>query len=389
MGSHDPSDQNRYVAFRPSKVTVDQGTPNRLHVGMRQGMEFVNGLPYHIRVCTRQGIIYTIAPDLRAQSREFRISLLQEWSTRTEHDTSQLETLTSPVEKAIADSMLINLGGMMGSTKMGCITTSITASDFEINGGTLYLESLDILVSTRPGSLVHPHSPLGRDLALIRDTQGAAHEDAASFIIRIVDNARKVGHLFINLNGDVFRVPARVDTSMEDGIYVIKSGVSEGDFEPQAPTVIYYGFEEGKEKLKLFNTVREAKVMGDVDANLDADYKMRLAEVRNEELRLKGIVAENNIELETVKHRVKQLELELDDEKRKGEMAKLRYEEDLRRQKAELDTLNHQLNMRSMTRKDYYEERSADRKDQSEILKWLPTIIVAAGAIILGLRKSS
>ena len=36
----------------------------------------------------------------------------------------------------------------------------------------------------------------------------------------------------------------------------------------------------------------------------------------------------------------------------------------------------------SNRRKDYYENRSYDRKDSSELVKWLPGIILGAGLLI-------
>jgi hypothetical protein len=41
-----------------------------------------------------------------------------------------------------------------------------------------------------------------------------------------------------------------------------------------------------------------------------------------------------------------------------------------------------QLERESQSRKEYYENRSLDRKDSSEITKWLPGLIIGAGLLI-------
>ena len=393
MDNKHPMERVRHVTYRPKNVGVDNCPPNNLHVGLRSGLEFINGLPFNIRVATRQGVVFTISPEHRASTRDFQIRQSQEWGGRTDYDLSQLELARTAEAKAVIDSMLVNLAGMMGSRRCGSVTTNITSLDLETHGGTLYLEDLDVVISTEPrGQLIHPYSAAGRDLAQIGDTQGVDAENAASFIIRIIDNNRRIGNQFINLAGSIHRIPARVNPDMEDGIYVVRAGATEGDFPPGPPSVIRYDFEEGKTQLKLFDNVASARVHGDQETADKQQYTREIQKLRNEEIEHKRAASESasklrekEHELELTKHELKKRDLELEDLKSHNAILKARYEEVSMRRKDTSEQLNAEYNERSIRRKDYYEERSADRRDTGEMLKWLPLVIVGVGAVFMAL----
>lgn len=388
MDSHD-SLYNKPIVFRAKDVTVDNVTPMRQDVGYRNEFEYINSLPITVRVATRQGVTFSIRPDNKLRGREFRIRQTQRWDWRVDIDADGITQSRAAEAKAMVDSLFANLTGHPASSgKSATVSTVLTRADFENNGGTLYIENLDIVLSIKgEGVLVHPYSEQGRQMELIRDTQGAGLNDAANFTIRIVDNHRRLGAQFINLNGDVYRVPACEDHNMEDGIYVIRTGISQGDYAPSPPTVERYDFEEGREALRLFDNVQAAKVHGNVEAATKHQYDLAMQESKNEELKLKSDLRDKDRQLKEVEFSLKQLVAQTEGEKQDFELTKLRMEDEIRRQKHEIGLLSHRLEMANMQRKDYYDDRGAQRKDSSEMLKWLPLVIAGIGAAILGFRK--
>ena len=72
---------------------------------------------------------------------------------------------------------------------------------------------------------------------------------------------------------------------------------------------------------------------------------------------------------------LKQKEIEYEKEAKERDARLKEREVQYAREKAERE---YRLNMQ----RDYYEHRSYDRKDSSEIIKWIPPMIVGAGLIL-------
>lgn len=369
------------VHFRPARHEIHRGDHDNLNVGLSLGYEIINGLSVPIVIATRDGLKYTLPPAYGAHGNVLTIISNRRWAHNGECRTDELYDSKDPEAKTILDSIVATISGSVGRYRQAAVRTEISLNDFRGSGDTLYLQTLDLVISTlRPDRVLHPHSARGRELAQIRDTPGAGLQEAASLVIRIVDNHNRFGSKYMNLNGEVFCVPAAVEPNMEDGVYVIRSGISEGAQSTQEPSVTRYEFTEAQESLGLYDTVHEARSLGNTEKQLEAQHQLELKRVRNDELELKN----HKLRLERELHNVQQ-ELQLS--KQRYEEAKNAYDQDLMGQKRETERLNHELNMASMRRKDYYEERSHDRKDGSEMLKYLPVVIAGIGALFLSLKK--
>ncbi len=239
MALHSNAVPTTPVYFRPVRPEVHRHDHNDLHVGLKLGFEIINGLPHPVTIATRDGLKYTLPTAYGAQGNTLTIissrAVINNGDCRTNdlHDQEK-----DPESKALLDSILSTMSGGVGRYRHSAVRTVVTLSDFRANGDSLYLQSLDLVVSSRNADrVVHPHSTRGRELAQIRDTPGAGLAEAASIVVRIVDNHNRFGDKYINLNKEVYSVPAAVVPNMEDGVYVIRTGISEGAQATQEPSV--------------------------------------------------------------------------------------------------------------------------------------------------------
>lgn len=124
-------------------------------------------------------------------------------------------------------------------------------------------------------------------------------------------------------------------------------------------------FIKGQQKLTLLDREHQLKI-----AQSDMNEKSLLSKF--EELERKSQADRLAFEMENDKR-------ERDHEQYINKI-KLDAEKNLR----DLDILKDKLRREedSNRRKDYYDERSYDRKDSSEIIKWLPGIILGAGLLL-------
>ncbi|TXI11394.1 MAG: hypothetical protein E6Q68_06170 [Polynucleobacter sp.] len=248
--------------------------------------------------------------------------------------------------------------------------TLLTASD-----GVMYVKDIDVLFFN--GSALdapyHPHTPHGELVSQATATE----EDKNNFFFKVdlVDNENKVGDRYIYIQGKVYKVVARKDPQREDGVYFVRRGstneVNKADYYRD-----YWAFNIPLEELGLYRTEVEALDHG----NSELTKKLELTEL------------EHNIALE--KKAAELDKIKADSEKRKQELehSKMDFEEQLKRIKekhqGELEHLKKEkeLELEKLRTKEYYENRSYDRKDSSETMKFLPSFILGVGAVFLALK---
>ena len=215
---------------------------------------------------------------------------------------------------------------------------------------------------------INPISKLGREISNTVTEQ----ERGFVFSVDIVDPYGKLGDMFINIGGVISKVRVMRNPNYEsEGIYVSRS------VEPTLDNPTGYSrtkFElDNHTDVPLFSTPALAQSHGDVLARLKEEHELSIQQIKfqHEQFKL-------DAEKTKLSHVEKLQELESEVKLEQNKQAKL---------KTDLDELKIQKEKEFMALKHQMEMRSLDRKDSSEIVKWIPALVVSAGAIMVALKK--
>lgn len=224
----------------------------------------------------------------------------------------------------------------------------IHLDELKKKGGFGYNKKLDCILSILNERLTpyHPYSEKGVEQCLVG--QPNEHMNAFGFRILIVDNFDIFNKPYINLGGKVFRVDTVKDLNMKNGVYLIESNSISKSGDPVKQNNEYYPMEDviaDKLPIKFYSTYKEAFEGGN-----------------EEHLKLKA------------QKEIKELE-------NKQKIETLQYEQIIRDNELYRKQMEHERNIESTMRKDYYEERSYQRKDSSEIWKLIPVLV--GGAVLV------
>lgn len=193
-------------------------------------------------------------------------------------------------------------------------------------GGVLYLQELDVVVSLHDLQHLPPHPGMTVDFNVAFEERIAGMQSAtAGMMVGVVDNEERFGTRFINVNGFVCRVTAVRNALQASGIYLHVPGNVDRKGE-----ILFYELNSSNESecpIRFYATQAEAEAHGDVFKEAEKAWEREKQEMEREIVTLKSV---NEI--------------------------------------------------KSLERKDYYEDRSHERKDDSEHLK----MFVASAGIIGG-----
>jgi hypothetical protein len=344
---------------------------------------FINATLYAITIVQRSGLKVTIPPKQSFRSRDFIIR--QEFQIAAEVKENVRAVLdvvddSSPIvlqrlKAALAESD--KTFGVYARANL-ILDHSITLDQLKQHGQSVYHHETDILVSMLTSNFVplHPYSEEGRNVKMMEDTPVKVGGESFGYCVEIVDNTGRFGDRFVNIANQVYRVRTKRDVTRRDGIYIGSSDPDEGELFNGSYSVNRIPLDApDHEKYGIFKTYEEAKTLGD----LTQAQKRALADVEFATTHLKR-------ELEQEKHRHSREMAEIEHDlkvsearAKEAELIRDRREAELKEERARAE---HLLAIERLRLKDKFEERSMDRKDRSEIVKMLPTIIVGIGAAI-------
>lgn len=373
----------------------DPLTTSRNDFGFETDVSYKNGLPYPITVVLRNGLSLTIPPlsgNWRDQS-NFVVQVRYRFAKNVKIDIHRI------LDAVDADSTneLIALKDAIRDARINqtansneCVLTyQVTRSQFESVPDGLYLSNLDITISKdvigSDSYVVHPESSAGYELRLERRLETSSFK----LDIEINDPEQLFGDRFVNVLGRIYRVHARVHPDRPPGVYL----TSPNDIDQEACDAKHYPFETADAELMLFRTASEARTLG----NLAESRKAELEELQHNnrielaklEMDFKTQLHDLNMQLNQHKidktqreaahaeevARLKAVELRLSLEASEREARQKSIDAAYAAEKADREARAHR-------ERDYYERRSYDRKDSSEIVKWIPPMVVGAGLII-------
>lgn len=357
--------------------------------------DYSNGLKFPVTVVDRQGMRIELPSSMNPQTHDFLIKVRVVVGKNVKINIDDLLNSSSPAAQTIGG--VIQNGGVIErfDSKTFVYHYSLNERTLAELGSDAYLTNLDIVVTTllRNEGAKHPFSDVAIRNKLVEDNHSVNDSNSFGYGIKIVDNQQRFGDRFVNISGQVYKVPATIDELKYDGIYVTTSGGVNANVPNPKPTSVRYDLDdEGvKENLRLYQTIESAKVHGDELAEWRRRLEEQSHKIREEEQRIKEDRQKRQDELDEYKYQRK-IEEDKREEERKEREARLAEEDRLRNKK--LAEEEHQRNLEALERKQIYEQqksmyehRSMERKDSHETVKLLPALVTGAAALFIAFSK--
>lgn len=336
-------------------------------------VSYLNNLPIPLIVEWRSGFKFTLPSRPNFASNRLIVRVEIDFAHSVKVDVNRLlsvvEETTTPELKAMRDAFRSDIRSTTFGGMVLTLDYALRLEDLESYGGSVYYHELDCLVSMLPYDQAppHPYGVRGSNLRLI-EASPAGKQCGFGYSVDVVDNTGRYGDRYINIGGKIYRIDAVKDPTRRDGIYVVSNAPVQGELGLTGPVVKHYPFEGADTQLGLFRTAEEAEQLG--DASLAR--KRELADLEHE-------LNRNKTELQSAKH---QHDLEMIRKNQELEEVKRSHERDA----SELERLRGKEELERQRIKDYYEDRSYQRKDNNEVLKFIPSIMVGIGALLMAVK---
>jgi hypothetical protein len=294
---------------------------------------------------------------------EVKLDVDRVLSAVDEHASAELKAMRE------AYSVEVKVNSYRGATIV--LDYPLTLEQLQTYGGTIYFSELDIVVSLLPLEEMpaHPCSEEGRKSQIIAGSPVDHGGVGFGYAVEIVDNHARYGDRFLNIGGNVYKVKTKKDLERRDGVYIISNYAASGQLGKAGVRVTFCAFDKAQEDLGLYKTYDEALHLGD----LSTARKTELLTMEHELVKNKQEAAAEKTRYEreilAAQHEVK------------------RMEQENTRLAARTQMLEHDLGLERQRLKDYFDAKAYQRKDSSEALKILPSIILGIGALVVALRS--
>lgn len=348
--------------------------------GYRKEITYVNKTDYDVTIVERSGVPIKIKAQSKCKDGTFIVRVKISISAFHIDDflrgLGEFRKSGNPELIAIAEFVISHRAGVAGCVNLYLEYEVDQRELLSSDKSTVYLIPCDVLVSIDPDAsmIEHPFSSVAlRNKDLVVSTGGNAHaSEYFSFVkIEIVDNTDRLGPRYISLLNTVEKITPIKDFTRKDGVYVYRR---EKKIQPRLMWYIsktVMTLEEAKEKLGLMETYEEAESAGDVKTRL----KLELTRLENELSQDKHEIARMSLEQARI---VAQNEALTNDNKRINELLRNREE-----------VIRHAMSMESLTTKHSSEIGTIKRKEYSEFIKMLPSMITALLTIIVLVKQGT
>jgi len=346
-------------------------------------VSFINSTNHPITVVQRSGLRVSIPPKPSFRSTGFVVRT--EWDVSPEVKENVRAVLNGVDDRASQELQLLKEALQKSDKEYGFYARAklildhpISLEQIKSHGRSVYHHETDLVISmlSVEAAPLHPYSEAGRNAKMMMESPVRVGGSSFGYCIEIVDNTGRFGDRFVNIVNTVYRVKPIRDPTRRSGIYIGSSKPDAGNPQPGEYTVRFVPLDDpDHEQHGLFKTYEEAEHLGDLSGARKrelADIEHATAQLRRENDKLKQ---QHAMEISEWEFKLKQAEALQKEADFKRERREAELEEERKR-------VEHFLALEKLRMKDRYEERSLDRKDRSEVVKMLPTIIVGIGAAI-------
>lgn len=246
-----------------------------------------------------------------------------------------------------------------------------TLEQFKAYGGVFYHRHRDLVISTHgfAETPAHPNSESATDVEGFAEGMGVTTgRDMLLFKIEIIDNNEEIGDRYVNLFGQVKKIPAKKNPAKSDGVYINELINSHLNLKDTNLVQRFITIEEATKEMNLFSTFMDALNHGDIITT----RKEELAKTEHEITRLKQEMQADKL---------------IQDQKLVREQAELSERQaKLEREKKEFE---FEYEKKRKEQNEEYERRANDRKETADLIKMLPMIVIATAAIIAAFAKTT
>lgn len=367
---------------------------------------YTNNTGKNITVCDRNGLRQIVCSKTSDPTGEFIIRNSYVVAQQAYKDLTSL--FTTVKENANTDlsvwrkGFLANVvtkpnGEFIGQSTTLDIETTVNLDEINGSHGNVYVVEADIVVSTRD-ILEAEGNPFTDTSIHFNSLDNFLVDNNTSFSLKIdiVDNDNCIGNRYTKFFGEIRTIVPTKCENRENGITISTRESTISGTEPNKVITHIFNLSE-LEKLGLYKTKEEAEYAGDSKmlraeelAKLEHDNLVLRGELTNDktkhEMNLLSVKQQYNEFENTLKREALEREREHKELLEKLALKKTLLEDELEFQR---QRNKDRFDERSNYRKDHFEDKSYVRKDTSEIIKYLPTMIIGIGAVLFALVKVS
>ena len=340
---------------------------------------FINNTNLPITVEWRSGLKVTLPPTPSFDCRKLivRIEVTVHHSVKLDIQRllSSVDEQSTPELKAMKEAFVRTALGNKYGGAVFILDYPVEVDTLRKAGGSIYYHEVDTVVSllSYHDCPSHPYGEAGRNIQLVEAHSELFGDQSFNYAVELVDNTGKYGDRFLNIGNKVYHVHAKQDSTRRDGIYIITHTPVDSSVDLSEKEVQHYPFEGAEDKLGLFRSAEEALNLGD----------MSLAR-RQEILNLEHTASISKAELTLVKQTH---EREMADKERDLKLLEMDRENQERLISEMRAAEEHRLKMERERTKDFYEDKSYERKNDNEVLRFLPAVIVGIGAVFMAFKS--
>lgn len=246
----------------------------------------------------------------------------------------------------------------------------------------VYLRDCDIVLTLDRNMMLAPHPNSNEGFQQV-DVNRQYHGQAGVFV-KVIDNGQFSPSRFFYSGRQVIEVPSVQDRKSESGVYcTIATMQPDGTVQPKTH---FYTFEEAEREIGLYRTKQEAETNGSPEKIVE----LEIARAKNEEVCGKRKIAELSLLNEQLKQEFEQrsLEYKAEIQRNNHQLETMKLENS--RLKESIDVMKavreDNYDQSKRTRNDYYEERSYRRKDSSELIKYVPGLVLGVIGIFTAFK---
>lgn len=238
-------------------------------------------------------------------------------------------------------------------------------------GGSVYLKEMDVVLSIMPPNQTpdHPANVKNYDKALKENMSNS--ESCFMLNVDVIDNDGTLGVHYMRVGEQVYRLATRKNKALANGVYHSSNANVSNAIDTGRPEVRLLQ-KENFENYGIFTSFEDAKTWDG-----DTNRKTELIKLEHE-LQL----SKTNASLIKAQHEKDLMEKEL---KLKAMM--IENEQLIESQRVVKSRIEKVEELKMMGIKNNYEELSYTRKNESEVVKFLPTLILGIGAAVLAFTK--
>lgn len=367
---------NPSIVSFPSEA-IDTLNFERQRHDVKIEIDYVNNLGVDIVVLDRRGIEFHIPSRFNPSSKQLDFKIYEMFHLQEgvslrfnehERDADIVKLQQNFLDSLNYDSKAQRM------TRKSLVTTSVKLNDLRDGNNSVYVKEYDIVIYiARPGyTVLHPATV---SQVINGFNLNKTKVNDFEFNIRINDPNNKIGNRWINISGLIYQIiPSRDPTQLEGVVVTTSSSDLNGEF-----VHVPMSIEDFKEKVKTYQSYEEAETFGNLEhmTKTQADREL-------EQLKHNNSVQVEKLKGETAMHKSQSEESKFNLELANNELKQqeIRHKKELELIQSRLDQEKHEREFESLQRKSYYEERSYDRKDSSELIKFLP-MIIGAGLVLL------